>query len=126
MKALPFSFNSCKILKLVQLFSATCSLVKDLEFFFKSSQIVPGDLPVGNKYKDFSKVVKLFQATCSLVKNTMIFQESGQILLSNLPVGEKYKYFLVVVQLFQTTCLLVRNRNSFRKWFNCSKQPTYW
>jgi hypothetical protein len=28
--------------------------------------------------------------------------------------------------LFQTTCLLVRNRNSFRKWFNCSKQPTYW
>jgi hypothetical protein len=34
--------------------------------------ILIGDLPVGEKYKDFLKVVVLFRATYSLVKNMKI------------------------------------------------------
>jgi hypothetical protein len=60
--------------------------------FCKSDQIVVGDQPVGEKYKDFLEVVKLFHMTSPLVKNTKISQVPD-----DLVIDEKYKDFLEVI-----------------------------
>lgn len=105
--------------KVVKLPQVTCPLMKNSKLFLKwsnclrrptcrwkiqrflwNSQIVPNDLPVGEKYKDSLK-----WSNCP----------------GNLPIDEKFKDFSKMVKLSQATCLSIKNTkifldNHFREW----------